>query len=113
MSIIKTLPLLLLSSSLFAAVSSQQFNTIKALGDLNAVALQCGHLDQTRRIKAALVTYLPKRRELGFAFDRQTHTAFLKFIEEGASCPDVTSFAADIDAAIEVMRRSFAEGSAE
>ncbi|MCB1759695.1 MAG: hypothetical protein KDI68_07935 [Gammaproteobacteria bacterium] len=108
MPITKALPLLLVSTALFAALSPQQFDTIKVLGDLNAVALQCGHLDQTRRIKTALVAHLPKRRELGFAFDQQTHTAFLRFIEDEERCPDAIGFAAEVDAAIERLRQSFA-----
>ncbi|MCG7927631.1 MAG: hypothetical protein JAY67_19095, partial [Candidatus Thiodiazotropha taylori] len=41
------------------AASDDQLAAIRSLGSLNGVALHCGRLDQTQRIKQVLVRTLP------------------------------------------------------
>ena len=96
-----------LPSAPVGAVSEAQFETIRSLGVLNGVALHCQYLDETRRMKAALVETLPKRRELGLAFDEMTNESFIKFIEEGLTCPDSAKFTDQVDSAIEALKKAF------
>ncbi len=90
-----------------AAVSDAQYQAIRGLGELNGIALQCHYLDQTRRMKKALVEALPKRRALGQGFDDVTNEAFLRFIEEKARCPERAEFEQRVGEAIQVLRRAF------
>ncbi|RLW57751.1 MAG: hypothetical protein B6D70_14425, partial [gamma proteobacterium symbiont of Stewartia floridana] len=69
------------------AASDDQLAAIRALGSLNGVALHCGRLDQTQRIKQVLVRTLPKQRQLGELFDYQTNKSFMAFINDGRVCP--------------------------
>jgi hypothetical protein len=90
-------------------MDDKQFNAIQQLGELNGVALNCRFLSETQRMKKALVLALPKRRQYGEAFDQETNTAFLKFIETKASCPVEAAFSKQVDAAILVLDSVFAE----
>ena len=90
-----------------AAVTEAQLDTIKSLGSLNGVALKCRFLDETNRMKEVLVKTLPKRRELGLAFEEQTNDSFLKFISEGQNCPDRLEFSHNVDAAIKALGEAF------
>lgn len=58
-------------------------------------------------MKAALVETLPKRRELGLAFDDVTNESFVKFIDEGRSCPESEEFTHQVDSAIEALKKAF------
>ena len=87
-----------------AAVTEAQFDSITQLGRLNAVALHCQFLEQTRRMKAALVEQLPKRRELGLAFDEATNQAFIEFIDQRRQCPADTEFKHQVERAIERLK---------
>jgi len=89
------------------AISNDQFEAIKKLGSLNGVALHCGYVEETRRMKAALIESLPKRRELGLAFDQITHESFMEFIQEERSCPSVGEFSRQVEQAIEGLKASF------
>ena len=89
------------------AVSDGQYQAIKALGELNGVALQCGYISETRRMKGAMIVVLPKRRALGEAFDIVTNEAYLRFIERGAVCPDAKRFELEVDGAIEALHSVF------
>ena len=93
-----------------AAIGDRQYQAIVALGDLNGVALHCHYLDQTHRMKKALVRVLPRRRALGQGFDDQTNLSFLRFIEERASCPDEADLAARVDSAIRELEQAFGKG---
>lgn len=77
-----------------------QFAIIKKLGELNGVALNCQYLNETQRMKKALVLALPKRRQFGEAFDVETNAAFLRFIENKSECPAEAAFSKQVDAAI-------------
>lgn len=91
------------------AISDAQYSSIKAMGELNGVALQCKFLHETRRMKKAMVATLPKRRQLGDAFDKSTNDSFLSFIEANATCPDEAEFARQVDTAIQVLDAAFSD----
>lgn len=109
------LPLLAISflftvfSSLVQAqgYSEDQFESIRQLGRLNGVALNCQFLSETRRMKKALVLTLPKRRQLGELFDTETNNAFLQFIEEKRECPAEGELSAQVDDAIMALDKAF------
>ena len=90
-----------------AAVTEAQFDTIRNLGRLNGVALHCKYLEETRRMKETLVETLPKRRELGLAFDEVTNESFIRFIDEGLGCPSSMDFNSQVDSAIEALKAAF------
>ena len=102
-----SLLLLGLWSGTATAISDLQYQAISQLGQLNGVALQCGYIGQTRAIKAALVSALPKRRALGQAFDDQTNRAFLAFIEEQRGCPAPAEFAERVTRGIRTLEQAF------
>ncbi|MGD2119988.1 MAG: hypothetical protein PVG66_16645 [Chromatiales bacterium] len=97
----------LLLQSPVSAFSDSQLAAVARLGELNASALQCRHIDQVRRIKQALVVHLPKRRELGELFEQTTNTAFLNFIEQDKVCPDANELQQQVGAAIEQLAQEF------
>ena len=98
---------LLLASAVARAESDAQFAAIAQLAALNGVALQCHYLDQTQRIKAALVAELPKKRHLGEYFDAKTNMAFMDAITRNASCPDKRRFLSEVDAGIAHLKDRF------
>ena len=102
------LPLLLsLTATSVFAINEAQLDAIRDLGSLNGIALHCGYIDETQRMKEALVAALPKRRELGLAFDESTNDSFLAFIEQGLSCPDSQFFNEQVETAIERLKAAF------
>lgn len=114
----KTLsPLLCTLSILFPClvqgVSDEQFQRIRELGSLNGVALQCRYLGETRRMKEALIKTLPRRRELGMAFDQITNESFLGFMERNNTCPNETAFSDSVDRAISSLAEAFPREKAE
>jgi len=100
--------LLLFSGVSFAQPGEAQIDSIRALGDLNGVALQCRYLEQTRKMKQALIETLPKRQELGQLFDDRSNTAFLAFIESKSACPSPAEFEGKVDSAIESLKQNYA-----
>ena len=106
-SVVASCVLVLLLPLRAAAISDQQFRSIQALGELNGVALQCGFIKQTRRMKKALVETLPKRRALGQSFEDVTNQSYLRFIENGNSCPDAVEFSGRVGAAIDNLKQAF------
>ena len=102
------IPLTLLLSTPARAVTDAQYASITALGELNGIALQCGYIEQTRRMKRVLVATLPKRRALGLAFDEATHNSFLNFIEQQASCEGEQELSGRVDTALERLKSEFA-----
>ncbi|MES9868499.1 MAG: hypothetical protein ABW090_18155 [Sedimenticola sp.] len=94
-------------SSQALAVTDQQFDTIKRLGQLNATALNCQQVEEVRRIKRALVYNLPKRRQLGEEFERITHDSFLALMKEQPECPAPDVLGSRIDDAIEQLEQAF------
>ena len=104
------LTLCLLGGSASAwAFDDTHFDAIKRLGQLNGVALHCKALDQTQRMKRELVLNLPKRRQLGELFDNETNASFMKFIQDGASCPTNDALRAQVDEAVENLKQVFTQ----
>ncbi len=98
---------LLLASGQLSAATESQMASIKALGLINGVALSCQRLEQTQRMKQAIVSRLPKVRVLGDLFDHASNDAFLAFSAEGQLCPTKSKFDAQVNAAIEVLNENF------
>lgn len=69
------------------AAADERLAVIKRLGELNGIALNCGALSETQRMKQALVLVLPKQKQLGELFDYETNRSFIKLIQEEAACP--------------------------
>jgi len=84
-----------------------RYQALKALGELNGTALQCKYLDQTRRMKSAVVEVAPKERSFGLAFDQATNDAFLAMVQSGAPCPGPLGFESRVGAQIEAMQEVF------
>ncbi len=103
--------LLLLLFSLYgssaAAVDREQYGAINELGRLNGIALHCGFIEETQRMKLALVENLPKRRELGLRFDQVTNDSFLNFMKSDEICPDRDSFSGIVDNALQRLKQAF------
>lgn len=89
------------------ADSDGRYVSVKELGALNGVALQCKHLDQVRRMKAAVVAHAPKERSFGLAFDQATNDAFLTFIRRGEACPSHDALERQVGHAIDRMAEAF------
>ena len=68
-------------------LTEAQYGTIKALGELNAVALHCKYINETRRMKKSLVLTLPKVRQFGEAFDIETNKAFWLLCKKNPAAP--------------------------
>ena len=102
--------LLALLSAVVAAQPDPRFEAVRGLGSLNGVALACGYLDQTRRMKQALVDHLPRERAYGLAFDESTDQSFRGFLGRHGTCPGKAGFAGDVDGALETLGRTFAAG---
>ena len=90
-----------------SAAMDEQLESIRQLGRLNAVALHCQALKETRRMKQALVLHLPRRRQLGELFDTESHEAFLDFIKNNASCPGPGILSGQVTAAIAVLKQAY------
>jgi len=88
--------------------SDEQLESIRQLGSLNGVALNCRFVEETRRMKKALVMALPKRRQLGELFDTETNDSFLEFIEQRRECPLEAALSQQVDQAIIDLDKAFA-----
>ena len=97
------LPLLVSAQS----ETEQQLQTIRKLGEMNAIALNCGYSDETTRIKQALINTIPKRRGLGQLFDDSTHNAFLENVQQDMACPDGGELQGWIDSAITALEQAY------
>ena len=100
-------PLAVLLSTPARAVTDAQYHSIIALGELNGIALHCGYIEQTRRMKRVLVNTLPKQRALGLAFDEATHKSFLGFIERQDSCMGEQELSSRVDMAVDRLKSEF------
>lgn len=99
---------LLLPLTAAMADTQARYEAVKSLGRLNGEALQCGHVDEVRRMKQAVVDNAPKERSFGLAFDEATNEAFLDFIEQRSRCSGPGSLSGRVDTAIEVLVEAFA-----
>jgi hypothetical protein len=100
---------ILFSASQAVAATDDQFNSIQHVGKLNGVALHCKYHQQARRMKLALIAVLPKRRQLGQAFDDATNESFLEFIRNKSECPEPQQFIQEVDAAVTGLNQSFSQ----
>jgi hypothetical protein len=82
------------------AFEEEHFSAIKQMGRLNGIALHCKALEETQRLKRALILNLPKRRQLGELFDNETHHSYMRFIQEGTECPGLDQLRSQIGEAI-------------
>ena len=101
------IPLGVLLSPPAHAISDAQYGSIEALGELNGIALQCGYIGQTQRMKRILVATLPKQRALGLAFDDVTNKSFLRFMEQKTSCMSEQELSGRVDEAITRLKTEF------
>jgi hypothetical protein len=97
----------LLAAAPARAIDDAQYQAIRALGQLNGVALHCKYLEQTRRMKEALVAILPKRRALGDAFEQATEASYLDFLQRQGRCPEAAGFATSVGQGIDALRDAF------
>jgi hypothetical protein len=93
------LALLLAPEPAAAGQDKARLDAIARMGELNGIALQCRYLDQMRRIKQALIRYLPKKRELGEWFERTTQDSFMNFMKNNRECPGLIEYERDLDKA--------------
>ena len=89
------------------AATKIQLAAISEMGRLNGIALQCGYLDETRRIKMALIRALPKQRALGQWFEQETNASFMSFIQDNRNCPPLAEFAQDLEQGESDLEASF------
>lgn len=101
------IPILALLTTPAYAVSEIQLERVKQLGELNGIALNCGYIDETRRMKRSLVSTVPKIRVIGLAFDESTNSSFLSIIKSGATCPTEKSLSQRVDSGIEQLEKEF------
>lgn len=89
------------------AFTDEQNQSIEQMGRLNGIALSCRYFDQVKHIKKALVEALPKRRELGRAFEAVTDQTYREFIANKSTCPTAEAFAADVEMTIQTLKQRF------
>ncbi len=87
------------------AADDQRLAAIKRLGELNGIALNCGALPETQRMKQALVLGLPKQKQLGELFDHETNKSFMDFHERRAECPATTELSQLVERAIRELEQ--------
>lgn len=92
-----------------AGAEEPGFAEIRALGQLNGVALQCGYHGEVRRMKQAIIAYVPKTRTHGAAFEEATNAGFLGHIQAGEPCPTAATLEAAVDGAIDALRQAYSE----
>jgi hypothetical protein len=102
---------LLCGATAAQAAEDERLAAIKELGELNGIALNCGRLEETRRMKQALVAILPKRRQLGDLFDYETNRAFMESIQAHRPCPATADLHEQVEQAIHALEQAYAAPS--
>ncbi len=90
-----------------AAQSEAGEQAIRDLGALNGMALECGYIDQVRRMKKAIVAYAPKTRYYGSVFEESTNKGFMAFIEAKRPCPTEVTLEAKVEEAVSTLQKAF------
>lgn len=90
------LALTLMAPKVFAD-STQVGDSMKRMGQLNGVALACGQMALSQRIKDVLLTDAPKSRLMGEQFEEATNAAFLAQGAAGQVCPEARTLAEQIN----------------
>lgn len=71
--------------------------TVNSLGRLNGQALACDQKDLSGRIKAIMISRVPKTKELGVLFEQATTQAFLAQGADKSGCPPRPALALEIE----------------
>ncbi|WP_303908135.1 hypothetical protein [Thiohalomonas denitrificans] len=105
--LIPILSLVLLLPVPATAQSETGEQAIRDLGALNGMALECGYVEQVRRMKKAMIDFAPKSRHYGSVFEQSTNRGFLSFIKEKRPCPTEVTVEAKVDKAVESLEKAF------
>ncbi len=104
-----TFALLLIAGAPTLADSETHYAAIKALGQINGIALHCRYIEQVRRMKAAVVHSAPKERGFGLAFDQATDEGFVAFVNAYTPCPGAAGFELQVTERIAALRAAFSD----
>jgi hypothetical protein len=63
---------------------------VRSLGQLNGQALACGQTENIRRIKTVMISFAPKTRKYGIAFEQSTEESFMQRSREADACNDAS-----------------------
>jgi hypothetical protein len=77
------------------------------LGRLNGIALNCRAKAETDRFRKAVIDVAPKLREIGETFEKATDASFREAV--GKPCPLPEALRMEGDAAVERLKKVFAE----
>jgi len=102
---------LLCCATVAQAADDERLAAIKGLGELNGIALNCGMLEETRRMKQALVATLPKRKQFGELFDYETNRSFMHSIQQHTPCPAAADLHEQVEQAIHTLEQAYATPS--
>ena len=80
-----------------AGAAENGMEEVRALGHLNGQALACSQKENVSRIKAVMISYAPKTRRYGAAFEESTQQAFLLRSAEQQACDDAPVIALKVD----------------
>lgn len=83
---------------------------ISTLGNLNGVALACGQMALSTRLRDILINEAPKERDVGELFEQATQASFLAHGQGDAICPESKILAEKIDTARNSMRNALGSG---
>ena len=72
---------------------------VTTLGNINGLALACGHTEVVSRAKAIVIARVAKTRELGEAFEQATSAAFLAQGQRKAACPPRAALTVELEVA--------------
>lgn len=76
---------------------AQLETTIKTLGRINGQALACQHKEVAARVKAIMITRVPKTREFGELFENATTAAFLEQGGNTVGCPSRPALTVELE----------------
>ncbi|MES9855654.1 MAG: SCO family protein [Sedimenticola sp.] len=100
--------LMLSQLGLSPASTHAQYREVRQLGELNGIALHCRRIEETRRMKRAMVEHLPKIKALGDLFDQASHERFLSISQGEETCPLKSQFKRQVSKSIQALQVMFA-----
>ena len=80
---------------------------VRALGELNGVALACQQPALVARAREAVIDAAPKERAIGELFEKATSDSYLARLQGGAACPDGRSLAEQMARAIADLQAAY------
>lgn len=89
------------------AATETQEQAIEQLGEVNAVALNCGYFEQVKHMKHAMLVSVPKMRTLGMIYEDATDRAYKEFVGADRACPTQRQLSRRVDAAVERLKKVF------